>query len=100
MPKQVIAFANTEVAAEKSALEIETMLINNGCEKIAKEFESGRIMSINETTFFLTELANEETNVAAAEAEVVRWQTECEKRRRRIEALRNLVEVLEANPVD
>ncbi len=46
MPKQIIAFANTEVAAEKSALEIETMLINNGCEKIAKEFESGRIKSI------------------------------------------------------
>ena len=46
MPKQVIAFANTEVPAEKSALEIETMLINNGCEKIAKEFELGRIKSI------------------------------------------------------
>ena len=46
MPKQLIAFANTEVAAEKSAFEIETMLIENGCEKIAKEFESGRIKSI------------------------------------------------------
>ena len=46
MPKQIIAFENTEVSAEKSALEIETMLREHGCSEIGKAFESGRIKSI------------------------------------------------------
>ncbi len=46
MPKQVIAFGKTEVPAEKSALQIEDMLREHGCEKIGKTFESGRIKAI------------------------------------------------------
>jgi len=41
-----IAYATTEVTAEKTAGEIEMMLQNHGCASVAKEFESGRIKSI------------------------------------------------------
>lgn len=46
MTEQTIAFSSTEVAAEKSALEIEDMLRRHGCQKIGKTFESGRIKAI------------------------------------------------------
>lgn len=46
MPKQVIAFATTQVPAEKTSLEIEDMLRKHGCQKIGKTFESSRIKAI------------------------------------------------------
>ena len=57
-------------------------------------------MSMNEAIIFLQELHNEETAVAEAEVEVTRLQEITERRKKRVEALRNLVAVLEANPVD
>lgn len=41
-----IAYATTEVSADKTAHEIEEMLRKHGCNKIAKEYESGHLKAI------------------------------------------------------
>ena len=43
---EIIAYATTAVPADKTAIEIEEMLRKHGCDKIAKEYESGRIKAI------------------------------------------------------
>lgn len=46
MPTQIIAFATTQVSAEKTADEIEEMLRKHEATKTGKEYESGRIKSL------------------------------------------------------
>ena len=43
---EIIAYATTLVAPDKTASEIEEMLRKHGCDKVAKEYESGRIKAI------------------------------------------------------
>jgi hypothetical protein len=57
-------------------------------------------MSTIEGPYFVQQLQNEEANVVLAEAAVKRLQQLYERRKKRVEALRNLVDVLTANPVD
>ena len=57
-------------------------------------------MSTMNPTKWRQVLIEEESNVAEAEAEVKRLEQLREKLQKRVAAYRNLVEVLEANPIE
>ena len=57
-------------------------------------------MSTMDSTKWKQILAEEEANVAEADAEVKRLEQLRERLQRRVTAWENLVEVLQANPVD